>query len=62
METLKLSKIVLSVKPDLYDLLTPQELALPIVLEHGLGALQGQDVLEIIEASIFYSKESDALH
>jgi hypothetical protein len=62
METLKLSEIVLSVTPDLYRLLTEQELELPIVLQYGLGSLQTDDVLEIIEASIFYNKESDALH
>ncbi|HJV45311.1 MAG TPA: hypothetical protein VJ824_06255 [Bacillota bacterium] len=61
METLKLSEIVLSVTPDLYRLLTEQELDLPIVLQYGLRALHKNDVLEIIEASIFYTKQNDAL-
>ncbi|WP_134699143.1 hypothetical protein [Ammoniphilus sp. YIM 78166] len=62
METLKLSEIVLSVRPELYRLLTEQELDLPIVLKHGLGSIQAEDILQIIEASILYGKENDVLH
>ncbi|MEW9669076.1 hypothetical protein [Ammoniphilus sp. 3BR4] len=62
METLKLSEIVLSVRPELYRLLTDVERDLPIVLKHGLESLQAEDILQIIEASIFYNKENDVLH
>lgn len=63
METLKLSEIVLSVRPELYRLLTEQERDLPIVLKHGLGSIQGEDILQIIEASILHGKEeNDVLH
>ncbi len=62
MNSLKLSEIVLSVRPELFHLLTVQELDLQIVLKHGLDALEPEDVLEIIEASIIHNKENDALH
>lgn len=62
MNSLKLSEIVLSVRPELFHLLTAQERDLQIVLKHGLDALEPEDVLEIIEASIIHNKENDALH
>ena len=61
-QTLKLSEIVLSVRPDLYHLLTSRERELQIVLKQGLNSLKPEDLLEIIEASIIYNKENDALH
>jgi len=61
-QTLKLSEIVLSVRPDLYHLLTSRERDLQIVLKQGLNSLEPEDLLEIIEASIIYNKENDALH
>lgn len=61
-QTLKLSDIVLSVRPDLYQLLTSREREMQIVLKRGLSSLKSEDLLEIIEASIAYNKENDALH
>jgi uncharacterized membrane protein YcgQ (UPF0703/DUF1980 family) len=58
-ETIKLSTIVLTVTPELYSFLTPQELDSQVVLRDGLDSLQAlemDDVLEIIEASILYNK------
>ncbi|RKD26797.1 hypothetical protein BEP19_16505 [Ammoniphilus oxalaticus] len=61
-QTLRLSDIVLSVRPELYQLLTSQERELEIVLRQGISTVQPEDLLEIIEASIAYNKENDALH
>lgn len=52
METVTLAKIVETVAPTWCPVLTSKELALKIVLQHGLASLNAEDVLEIIEASI----------
>ena len=61
METLKLAEIVLSVNPDLYQLLTTEELNQDIVLRNGLQSLKAHDLLEIVEASIAHN-QNNALH
>lgn len=61
METYKLSTIVLAVTPELYSFLKPQELDSQIVLRNGMNALDMQDVLEIIEASIAQQNDGRSL-
>ncbi|MBP1933718.1 hypothetical protein [Ammoniphilus resinae] len=61
METLKLAEIVLSVNPDLYQLLKTEELNQDIVLRNGLHSLKAHDLLEIVEASIAHN-QNNALH
>jgi len=51
-ETVKLSTLIKHVDPDLQNLLTIQELALPVVLKNGIDSVSDDDILEIIEASI----------
>ena len=53
METVKLSTIIKFVHPELEGLLTPIELDMPVVLRDGINSVTNDDVLEIIEASIF---------
>ncbi|MCF6094264.1 hypothetical protein L1765_09840 [Microaerobacter geothermalis] len=60
METVKLSTIVLTFSPELYPLLTPDELESFIVLKYGLQSLDKESVIEIVEASIERNKEKDA--
>jgi hypothetical protein len=62
METYRLSDLVLSVKPDLYHLLTPKELELPIVLQYGLKSVKTEDLIEIIEASIIHTHQEGTFH
>ncbi len=58
MNTVRLSEIVLSIKPDLYHWLTKDELDSQIVLTYGLGSVKEDDLLEIIAASIEYNKKN----
>jgi hypothetical protein len=51
-ETVKLSRIVMKLTPDLYPFLTSNELNSEIVLMYGLEALEADDVMEIIQFSI----------
>ncbi|GAB7389044.1 hypothetical protein BSNK01_28820 [Bacillaceae bacterium] len=59
MEAVKLSTIILTLKPELYDFLTPEELNSYIVLRNGIAALTDKDLLEIIQASIHQNKGRD---
>ncbi len=60
METVKLSTIISFFDPKLKELLTPYELQMAIVLKGGIDSVTTDDMLEIIEASIF-NKENGAL-
>ncbi len=52
METVKLSRIVMKLTPELYPFLRYSELNSEIVLKNGLEALESEDVMEIIQYSI----------
>jgi hypothetical protein len=52
METVKLSRIVMKLTPELYPFLRHSELNSEIVLKNGLEALESEDVMEIIQYSI----------
>jgi hypothetical protein len=52
MESVKLSRIVMRLTPELYPFLTTNELEFEIVLRNGLEALETDDVMEIIQFSI----------
>lgn len=52
METVKLSRIVLKLTPELYPFLRSSELNSDIVLRNGLESLESQDVMEIVQYSI----------
>ncbi|GIP38019.1 hypothetical protein J31TS4_12990 [Paenibacillus sp. J31TS4] len=52
METVKLSRIVMKLTPELYSSLKPNELNSEIVLANGIDALESEDALEIIQYSI----------
>ncbi|MDR6878932.1 hypothetical protein J2X61_000677 [Bacillus sp. 3255] len=61
METVKLSRIVMKLTPELYPFLTSCELDSEIVLMFGLEALEAEDVMEIIQFSIT-EHHKDALY
>lgn len=61
METVKLSRIVMELTPELYPFLKPKELNSDIVLIHGFGALQAEDVKEIVQFSISEHQKKDYL-
>lgn len=61
-ETVKLSTIVKLVLPELIDMLTVHELETPVVLKNGIDSVTNDDILEIIEASIFYQGNTLLLH
>ncbi|MEI7026834.1 hypothetical protein [Paenibacillus sp. y28] len=52
METVKLSRIVMKLTPEVVPCLSTSELDSDIVLRYGLDALDREDVLEIIQYSI----------
>lgn len=60
MEMVKLASIVLKLSPELYPFLKPDELDTCIVLKDGVERLALDDVLEIVEHSI-YKHQKDAL-
>ena len=51
-ETVKLSRIVLKLTPEIYPFLRRDELDVEIVLRDGLEALESEDVMEIVHYSI----------
>lgn len=61
METVKLSTIIKLVEPELAELLTSSELAMPVVLRDGIESVSNNDILEIIEASILLKGKSTPL-
>ncbi|WP_054948712.1 hypothetical protein [Numidum massiliense] len=52
METLKLSEIVKAMAPDLYALLTEEELDADVVIHGEVGTLAREDVNRIIASAI----------
>jgi hypothetical protein len=62
METVKLSRIVTKLTPELYSSLTDFELDSDIILMYGFEQLQVQDVLEIIQHSIYEHRKNALLH
>ncbi|MFD0716513.1 hypothetical protein [Paenibacillus sp. GCM10027626] len=52
METVKLSRIVEKLAPELVPFLTARELDLNIVLREGLAILEPEDAMEIVQHSI----------
>jgi hypothetical protein len=61
-ETVKLSRIVLKVSPELAGFLTRSELNSEIVLRNGIEALEVQDVMEIIQYSISEHQKDTLFH
>ncbi|WP_328591329.1 hypothetical protein [Paenibacillus albiflavus] len=62
METVKLSRIVMRLTPELYASLTNFELDSDIILMYGVEKLQAEDVLEIIQHSINEHRKNALLH
>jgi hypothetical protein len=62
METVKLSRIVMRLTPELYTSLTSHELESEIVLKYGLDDLAAEDVMEIIQFSISEHRKDMLLH
>ncbi|TNJ65732.1 hypothetical protein FE784_13860 [Paenibacillus hemerocallicola] len=59
METVKLSRIVMKLTPDMYPCLKSSELDIEIVLKNGLESLEAEDALDIVKYSISeYSKDA----
>jgi hypothetical protein len=61
-ETVKLSKIVMKLSPELAPFLKQQELDSDIVLMDGLDALDADDVMEIVQFSISEHNRDAYLH
>jgi hypothetical protein len=61
-ETVKLSRIVLKVSPELVSFLTSSELNSEIVLRNGIDTLGTQDVMEIIQYSITEHQKDALFH
>lgn len=62
METVKLSEIVLKWFPDMIPFFRQKELNSMIVLRDGLGILEEEDALEIIQFSICEHQDHAHLH
>ncbi len=62
METVKLSRIVMKLTPELHTFLKPGELDSDIVLMHGIDALLEEDAIEIIQFSISEHQKNTYLH
>lgn len=52
METVKLSRIVMKLTPELFPFLKPAELDSEIVLMYGLESLDSEAAVEIVQFSI----------
>lgn len=61
-ETVKLSRIVMKLSPELAPFLKPKELESDIVLMDGLDALEIDDVMEIVQFSIKEHSRDAFLH
>jgi hypothetical protein len=61
-ETVKLSKIVMKLSPELAPFLKKKELDSDIVLMDGLDALEADDVMEIVQFSISEHSRDAFLH
>lgn len=62
METVKLSRIVMKLSPELVPFLKKKELESDIVLMDGLDALAADDVMEIVQYSISEHSRNAFLH
>lgn len=62
MEMVKLSTIVTRLSPELYPFLTQHELETCIVLKNGVDQLAPDDVLEIVENSIYKHQKDTLIH
>ncbi|MDF2718083.1 MAG: hypothetical protein K0R28_5008 [Paenibacillus sp.] len=62
METVKLSRIVMKLTPDMYPCLKSSELDIDIVLKYGLEALEAEDALDIVKYSISEYSKGALLH
>lgn len=62
METVKLSRIVEKLAPELESFLTESELDLKIVLRDGLALLKPHDAMEIVQLSICEHQNQAMLH
>lgn len=62
METVKLSRIVMKLTPELAPFLKPKEMNSDIVLRYGIDALQAEDVKEIVQFSIFEHQRNAYIH
>ena len=58
-ETVRLSRIVMKLSPELFPFLKRNELDSEIVLIHGFDSLEAEDVMEIVQFSI-YEHQKDA--
>jgi hypothetical protein len=61
-ETVKLSRIVMKLSPELAPFLKQKELDSDIVLMDGLDALEPDDVMEIVQFSISEHNRDAYLH
>lgn len=61
-ETVKLSRIVMKLSPELVPFLKKNELDSEIVLVDGLEALEAEDVMEIVQYSITEHNRDAYLH
>lgn len=61
-ETVKLSRIVMKLSPELVPFLKKKELDSDIVLMDGLDALEADDVMEIVQFSISEHSRDAFLH
>ncbi|WP_379212886.1 hypothetical protein [Paenibacillus sp. GCM10012303] len=62
METVKLSRIVMKLTPDMYPCLKTSELDMDIVLRYGFDALEKADALDIVKYSISEYQKDALLH
>lgn len=62
METVKLSRIVMKLAPEIYPTLKTYELDSDIILMHGIDQLHEEDVLEIVQFSISEHRKDALLH
>jgi hypothetical protein len=62
METVSLSRIVMKLAPEMFAMLTDNELGFQIVLRDGLEAVDREDAWEIIQYSIYRHQKDAPLH
>ncbi|GAA3400893.1 hypothetical protein ACFFNY_15360 [Paenibacillus hodogayensis] len=62
METVKLSRIVMKLTPDMYPCLKSSELDLDIVLKYGFDRLEAEDAMDIVKYSISEYQKDALLH
>ena len=62
METVRLSRIVKRLTPELYPTLKRQELETQVVLRYGLDQLEAEDAVEIVQHSICEHQKSSLIH